>query len=223
MNRIMKEIAIVQKSTDMFIDVDEKDMTSFKVMLFGPPDSVYHHGIFIFEMKLPNNYPFTVPSVKFLTGGMIHARIHPNLYEDGKVCLSILNTWAANDWSPLLTIEKVFITIRALLDNNPITHEPSYKNYKEDNPSSIAYNVNARYYSLKSILDVYTFYHTASPESPFHRHIMTYLTENKQSILDLLDAFQKSLNLNNSYQTFHHNGKLYKETLDKLNDMMLNL
>lgn len=158
MNRIMKEISIVKKSPDMFIDVDEQNMKTFKVMFFGPSDSVYHHGVFVFEMKLSDNYPFTVPSVTFLTGGMIQARIHPNLYQDGKVCLSILNTWAANEWSPLLTIEKVFITIRALLDNNPIVHEPYYKNYKENHSDSIKYSINATYYSLKSILDLYTFY-----------------------------------------------------------------
>lgn len=199
--RIMKEISVVRKSPEIFIDVDEKDMTSFKVLFFGPSDSVYHHGIFVFEMKLSDNYPFSVPLVKFLTGGMINARIHPNLYENGKVCLSILNTWGGNEWS-LLTIEKVFITIRALLDNNPIAHEPSYKNYNQNHPTSIAYSTNAEYYTIKSILDVYRFYTDISPDSPFRQIISKYITDNKKDIMEKINKFQEKIS-NLSVRSLH--------------------
>lgn len=217
MNRIMKEISIVQKSSELFIDVDEKDMTQFNVMFFGPPDSVYHHGIFIFKMKISPNYPFTVPSVTFLTGGLINARIHPNLYKEGKVCLSILNTWGKNEWSPLLTIEKVFITIRALLDNNPIVHEPGFD---KNHPSSNAYNINATYYSLKSIIDVYGFYHN---DHPFKNIIKTYLSENKQSIIDHIDRLLKKLHLRQNLQTFHHTGQIDSKKLEDVKELLNSL
>lgn len=222
MKRIMKEISDIRKSHEIFLDIDEKDMTSFKVLFFGPNDSIYHHGIFVFEMKLADNYPFQVPTVKFLTGGMINARIHPNLYENGKVCLSILNTWGGNEWSPLLTIEKVFITIKALLDNNPITHEPSYKDYKKDHPLSIAYSLNAEYYSIKSILDVYSFYRYISPHSSFLQIIRKYIDDNKENILEKIDNFEEKIkNKNhNSFYTLHHTGKLSEETLKRVKDSL---
>jgi ubiquitin-protein ligase len=216
MNRIMKEIANVQKSTEMYIDFDEKDAKTFKVMFFGPPDSAYHHGIFIFEMKLSDNYPFTVPSVKFLTGGMVNARVHPNLYQDGKVCLSILNTWATNEWSPLLTIEKVFITIRALLDNHPIVHEPAYKNYPMDHRESIAYRLNASYYTLKSIYDVHAFYKNYHPESPFYQIICNYLKEHSASIKEMAEDLKNKIDPKTNYNTFHHTGNISKTAIDNL-------
>lgn len=214
MNRIMKEISIIQKSSELFINVDdEKDMTQFNVMFFGPPDSIYHHGIFLFKMKLSQNYPFTVPSVTFLTGGLINGRIHPNLYKEGKVCLSILNTWGKDEWSPLLTIEKVFITIQALLDNNPIVHEPGLKN----DLSSNAYNINAHYYSLKSIIDVYHFYHN---DHPFKNIIKTYLTQNKQSIIENIDEFFKKLHPNQNLQTFHHSGQIDSKQIENVKELL---
>lgn len=221
MNRIMKEISIVKKSTEMFIDFDEKDVKTFKVMFFGPPDSVYHHGIFIFEMTLPNNYPFTVPTVKFLTGGMVNARVHPNLYQDGKVCLSILNTWSTNEWSPLLTIEKIFVTIRALLDNHPIVHEPSYAKCPSDNPVANAYGLNARYYALKSILDSYAFY--KNDDSPFCQVILDYLKEHSDSIVEVAEQLKKRIEPNKMYPTFHHTGAISAKTIANLIDLMKSL
>lgn len=222
MTRIMKEISVVRKSPEMFLDIDEKDMTTFKVLFFGPSDSVYHHGIFVFEMKLPDNYPFKVPTVKFLTGGMINARIHPNLYENGKVCLSILNTWGGNEWSPLLTIEKVFITIRALLDNNPIAHEPSYKDHKQNHPLSVAYAINAEYYSIKSILDVYSFYRDVSPDSPFLQIIRKYIDDNKENILQKIEKFEEKIKnkSSNTLYTLHHSGNLSKETIKRVKESL---
>jgi ubiquitin-conjugating enzyme E2 Z len=218
----MKEISNVRKSSDIFIDVDEKDMTTFKILFFGPSDSVYHHGIFVFEMKLSDNYPFDVPKVKFLTGGMINARIHPNLYQDGKVCLSILNTWGGKEWSPLLTIEKVFITIRALLDKNPIAHEPAYNSYKENNPLSIAYSLNAEYYSIKSIIDVMNFYNNISPLSPFREIIKKYIQDNKKDILEKIEKFEDKIKEKSikSLTTLHHKGIFYKDTLQKVKEVL---
>lgn len=221
MNRIMKEIAMVQKSSELFIDVDEKEMTEFNVMFFGPPDSVYHHGIFLFKMKLSQNYPFTVPSVTFLTGGLINGRIHPNLYKEGKVCLSILNTWGKEEWSPLLTIEKVFITIRALLDNNPIVHEPGFS---QNDRTSNAYNMNATFYSLKSIIDVYDFYDDFN--HPFKNSIKTYLLDNKESIIENIDQFIKNVKNIHPAQnlvTLHHNGKIDVKKLEKVKELVNSL
>lgn len=92
------------------------------------------------------------------TGG----RLHPNLYVEGKVCLSILGTWPGEKWAfamtietgksvfgvlqyQLLTLPKVLITIRSLLDNSPYKHEP----HQGDNPK---FNQYVQYASWKSLL-----------------------------------------------------------------------
>lgn len=54
-------------------------------------------------------------------------RFNPNLYKNGKVCLSILGTWTGPAWSPALTLEKVFVSIQSLLSEQPYTNEPGYE------------------------------------------------------------------------------------------------
>jgi hypothetical protein len=41
-----------------------------------------------------------LPQVQFLTTGGGTVRFNPNLYNCGKVCLSLLGTWAGPSWQP---------------------------------------------------------------------------------------------------------------------------
>lgn len=195
--RLMKELKVIKGSPEMFIDVDDNNMKTFEVMFFGPPDSCFENGVFVFEFNMPDNYPFDVPKVKFITGGLINARIHPNLYKEGKVCLSILNTWGSNEWSPLLTIEKIILTIKGLLDNNPIAHEPSFEKSKDK-----GYSIYSQYYSLKSIYSTYNYY----KEKPFGDIIKRYIKDHIKEIN--LKIEELSVHHNKSYQTIHHGNSI---------------
>ena len=194
--RLMKELKVIKESTEMYIDMKEDNMKQFKIMFFGPKDSVFHNGIFLFQFEIPDNYPFDVPKVTFLTGGIVNGRMHPNLYKEGKVCLSILNTWGNKEWSPLLTIEKVILTIKGILDNNPLSHEPGFEN--KNNPY---YNVYSSYYSLKSIIGVYEYY--KEYENSFIDIIKNYVIENYKYISIKLDELNP--HHNKSYKTIHSN------------------
>ena len=59
-------------------------------MITGPFETPYEGGLFHFFVRFPPNYPFSPPRVKFLTTGGGTVRFNPNLYQNGKVCLSIL-------------------------------------------------------------------------------------------------------------------------------------
>ncbi|KAL3184390.1 hypothetical protein MRX96_031941 [Rhipicephalus microplus] len=54
-------------------------------------------------------------------------RFNPNLYECGKVCLSILGTWTGPAWSPAQSIASVLISIQSLLSENPYHNEPDHE------------------------------------------------------------------------------------------------
>ena len=49
---------------------------------------------------------------------------HPNLYRNGKVCISILNTWKGEQWTSCQTIRSVLLTLTTLLHNKPLLNEP---------------------------------------------------------------------------------------------------
>ena len=61
-------------------------------MIVGPVKTPYEDGLFFFDVQLPNDYPTSPPSVHYIS--YCSDRLNPNLYEDGKVCVSLLGTWA---------------------------------------------------------------------------------------------------------------------------------
>lgn len=66
-------------------------MFRFFVYLTAPDDSVYCHKLLKLEFEIPDTYPMVPPKIKFIQHQGL--RIHPNLYVEGKLCLSILGTW----------------------------------------------------------------------------------------------------------------------------------
>ena len=57
-------------------------------------------GIYEFDIEFPPHYPSVPPLVTFMTTGGRRVRFNPNLYESGKVCLSLLGTWSGQQWKP---------------------------------------------------------------------------------------------------------------------------
>jgi ubiquitin-protein ligase len=96
---------------------DEQNILNLSFTLIGPKETPWEDimlkGIIVF----PENYPFSPPKLQFLS-----RTFHPNIYPDGKICLSILNDkqdetgyFKANElWSPVLDIRSVFLCIQNL-------------------------------------------------------------------------------------------------------------
>lgn len=83
-----------------------------------------------------DNYPSTAPRCVFSP-----ALPHPNIFPQGQVCLSLLNT----DWKPAITMKQVLLGIQALLDEpNPKSpaNDEWYKLYQH-NRSKYVENVKA--------------------------------------------------------------------------------
>ena len=126
--RINKEIQNYEKEkvklndSGIYIHYDADKLTQLNALIFGSTDTPYHNVPFIFNIIFTDNYPFEPPKFKYVSYSK--HRIHPNLYVDGKVCLSIINTWAGPVWSPILSIVSVLQTIQSILDINAITNEP---------------------------------------------------------------------------------------------------
>lgn len=104
---------------------EESDMTRGWAMIQGPEGTPYEGSLLVFSVVFPADYPFSPPAVRFLTGDG-RTRFHPNLYVEGKVCLSILGTYSGPPWSASQSLTSVLMSILALLDTNPLAHEPSY-------------------------------------------------------------------------------------------------
>ncbi|KAK9459020.1 ubiquitin-conjugating enzyme and catalytic subunit of SCF ubiquitin-protein ligase [Lipomyces oligophaga] len=85
--------------------------------------SIYYGGYFKALLTFPTDYPYSPPSFRFR-----RPFFHPNVYRDGKVCVSILHPGVddtsgedpSERWSPAQSVESVLISIVSLLeDPNP--------------------------------------------------------------------------------------------------------
>jgi len=102
---------------------DEENVFKGYALIIGQKDTPYGYGYYFFEFDFPDNYPFSPPLVRYLTndGSM---RFNPNLYANGKVCLSVLNTWSGESWTSCQSINSILFTLSTVLCENPLLNEP---------------------------------------------------------------------------------------------------
>jgi len=118
----MNEYKTLSKEPWTHIELVNDNIFHWKVALIVlNPDSVYHGGYFVANMKFPQNYPYSPPDFKFK-----RTLYHPNVYEDGRLCISILHAPGDDEmsgesgairWSPAQRVESVLLSIMSLLDD----------------------------------------------------------------------------------------------------------
>ena len=83
-------------------------------------ESLWYPGLFNLTMKFTEDYPAEPPKCTWhkIDGKPL---FHPNVYESGKVCLSITNTkQEGGTWAAALTIRHVLLALQTFLDEpNP--------------------------------------------------------------------------------------------------------
>ena len=70
---------------------NEDNMMIWYAIILGPDDTVWEGGVFKLQLEFTDEYPNKPPTVKFFT-----KMFHPNIYNDGKICLDILQ----KEWTP---------------------------------------------------------------------------------------------------------------------------
>jgi ubiquitin-conjugating enzyme E2 D/E len=112
--RVLKELKDLEKNPLVNCKagpISDSDIMVWQAEIIGPDDTPYQGGRFKLKIVFPSEYPFKAPKVQFTT------RIyHPNINSGGAICLDILK----EQWSPVLTIGKVLLSVSSLLsDPNP--------------------------------------------------------------------------------------------------------
>ena len=120
---LARQLKELQKNSDGFSVglVDDSNLYEWQVIVEGPPQTLYEGGYFQALLKFPPEFPSKPPEMRFTTPGFWH----PNVYKDGKVCISILheakedafNSQESIDekWRPILSIEAVIISVMSML------------------------------------------------------------------------------------------------------------
>lgn len=110
--RIAKELEDVKRDQLSGVTLDmaeDDDLSHLKGTFLGPPGTPYEGGLFEVDIKIPVEYPFKPPIMKFDT------RIyHPNISsQTGAICLDILK----DAWTPILTLKSSLISLQSLLQS----------------------------------------------------------------------------------------------------------
>ncbi|CAH0552135.1 unnamed protein product [Brassicogethes aeneus] len=137
-------------SSSVFVRYDTSRLDVMKVLIIGPSDTPYANGCYEFDVFFPPDYPASPMMINLETTGHHSVRFNPNLYNDGKVCLSVLNTWHGRPeekWNPQTSsFLQVLVSIQSLiLVPEPYFNEPGYERARgtpSGNLSSKEYNLN---------------------------------------------------------------------------------
>lgn len=140
--RLNKDILDLQKNKDdmadmgIYLILDEENMTNMYALLIGDEGTPYEGGFYFFNITIPDKYPVQPPKVMFLSTAT-GVRIHPNLYTEGKVCLSIINTWEGDGWAPSYKIRTMLMAIKTyVFVPFPLHNEPGYEKESEEEGST---------------------------------------------------------------------------------------
>lgn len=162
-NRINKELKDLFKDkledNKIFYELNENDNDIIKILMIGIENTPYENGFYFFSLRFPDSYPNEPVKMWYYTTNS-NIRFNPNLYNNGKICLSILNTWGdVDNWTSLMSAKSVLLSIQSMvLNDNPLHNEPNLNPSDED----IKMYNDILYYSVFNIaiLDILKFSNT---------------------------------------------------------------
>ncbi len=223
--RIILDIKDLDKSPieNIYYFPDEDDIHNGYALIIGPKNTPYQYGNYLFNFKFTEEYPFNPPKVTYLTNDGI-TRFNPNLYRNGKVCLSILNTWTGEKWSACQSIRSILITLQITLNEYPLLNEPGIVKPKYDNEINL-YNELLYYKNIEFTILHYLLFPDSIPvkNEEIKDIIKNKFLENKDNILEYIKKninFKKNINLLNIYDLKTYVN--YDYLLNKYNKLKLN-
>lgn len=118
---LTKQLRQLSKNSDFSIGLIDENIFEWRVVIEGPPGTSYAGGFFPAQLSFPKDFPHSPPKMRFLTKQFLH----PNVYEDGTVCISILHEpvhdqfneqeQMSEKWRPVIGIEAILVSVISML------------------------------------------------------------------------------------------------------------
>ncbi|CAG4984494.1 unnamed protein product [Colias eurytheme] len=237
MKRLAQEAATLATSlplsysSSVFVRTDTDRLDVMKVLITGPSDTPYANGCFVLDVYFPAEYPAVPMLINLETTGRHSVRFNPNLYNDGKVCLSVLNTWHGRPeekWNAhTSSFLQVLVSIQSLiLVPEPYFNEPGYERSRGThvgNSASLEYNSNIYQACVRwAMLD-----HLRSPEPCFKEVIQTHFwikrNEIMQTVANWITELEGQTGDERTQRTIHLNLMALKRHYVKLQEELAKL
>ena len=183
----------VEFTNSIFVRVDKDKIDHMVAIIFGSEGTPYSSGAFVFDVSFGSDYPQNPPHVVITSTGNGTVRFNPNLYNTGKVCLSLLGTWrgsTAENWNPKIsTIYQVLISIQSIIMSDLVYfNEPSYESLlgtEEGNQLNEGYSNIVRYNNIRvCMIDM-----IKNPPKGFENVIKIHFFLKKEKILKEVDSW----------------------------------
>lgn len=118
--RLVREYQEYSKEPNPFYSICslEKDIFTWNILLFGPSETIFEGSILKCQLIFNNEYPNRPPEFKFISNFP-----HPNIYPDGKVCISILHEGKdqfnyediSERWNPSHSVNSILMSILSII------------------------------------------------------------------------------------------------------------
>jgi ubiquitin-protein ligase len=221
-NRVSSEMFTISKDLPNTWDSSiiarfcEDQINYMTFMIVGPKDTPYNNGLFLFDTMFPNTYPHTNPLVNLRTTGHGKVRFNPNLYNCGKVCLSLLGTWSGSEgetWNKKTsTFLQILISIQSLiLVDEPYFNEPGYE---REIGTEIGIKRSKKYNSVirKGTIEWAMIDMIKNPPHEYKNFIINHFKIKKNEIKDVVNIWIKE----ESNEEFTNTATNLFETLDSI-------
>lgn len=190
----LKEWHLLQTATldGAYVIAYEDRVDLFRFLILGAHGTPFYLSWFMFDVHLDSNHPAHPPRVHFHSLG---PKLHPNLYEDGNVCLSLLGTWNGEGvevWDPQASnILQVVLSIQGLIlgVKEPYYLEAGYDRHRgtpEGTANSLVYNERSFLLSVQQMKKL-----IERPPPEFCELILDSFRKNRHIILALESALSQ--------------------------------
>jgi len=199
--RIMGDLKELLKDSleGVYIHFDELDINQMIVMIRGQ-EGPYEFCQFLFHIRFSDDYPMTPPIVKFCSSDG-KTRLNPNLYIDGKVCLSILGTWQGDPWTSVMTIKTIILSIMALvMTGEPLRNEPGLESSSADKIET--YNQIVEYASLHILVNQIS--HPSEMFAPLLKNMKSQFIKDYPTLIEKVDKLIRSENNQKTVKISYH-------------------
>lgn len=196
---VRKEIKLLTSSLpdEIHVKAFEDRMDLYSVLIKGPRNTPYEDGLFLFDFQFPAEYPLAPPLCHYVS--YCSDRLNPNLYEGGKVCVSLLGTWGGKGsemWCPISSsLLQVLISIQGLiLVSEPYYNEAGYEQQRGSQQAS----ENSRMYNEMVVLKLVQAMGKMiqNPPEVFKEEIEQHFKENAPRFIGRLESW---LTLSDAY------------------------
>ena len=143
LNRQLRDLQKNEDNLGISVGLIDDNIYKWSVIFTGPQDTIFEGGFYKAVLTFPQDFPQNPPEMKFIT-----EMWHPNIYKDGKVCISILHSpgvdrfneqeKAEERWRPSLGVEQIILSVISML-NDPNCDSPAnidasvmFKNHPEE-------------------------------------------------------------------------------------------